>query len=192
MRQEKIIRMLKEAKDKGYITGNLPDDPAELKALAQRIEAQIVYQQPNEAEKGTVVGRLDFVLRPHPSGPWDDSADRTLPIFLIGDEWSALFRDVLHVKDPEPYVAAEDIEEYTERQRMLFQQSIAEYPMLGRIWDMYTDASYEPNEMSQLRDECLRVKASTSNVVAMRGLDKLLRACDEALEESLGLILFCD
>ena len=63
------------------------------------------------------------------------------------------------------------------------------YPKLGRIWDTYIDVSYQPQEVGHLRDACLRVKASTSNPVALKGLDKLIAACNEALSGGLGLSL---
>lgn len=189
--QEDIIRLLKEAKEKGYI-GNLPDDPAELQALARTIQSEMVYQQPSEAEMGSEPGRQQLVLKLNPSGAWNYRTDRTLPIYFEGPEWSALFHYVLRVTDREPLVADEDFAEWGERQRVRFQKSIAEYPMLGRIWDTYIDVSYRPEEIPQLRDECLQVKASTSNPVALRGLEKLIAACDEALKDSLGLSLLSE
>jgi hypothetical protein len=41
MSQEDIIRLLKEGKEKGYIKGNLPSDPAELQALARTIQTEM-------------------------------------------------------------------------------------------------------------------------------------------------------
>ena len=81
-RQENIIRLLKQGKEKGYISGDLPDDPAELQALARTIEAEMIYQQPSAPEMGIESGRQELVLRLHPYGPWNDSTDRALAIFL--------------------------------------------------------------------------------------------------------------
>jgi hypothetical protein len=192
MSQEDIVRLLKEGKEKGYITGNLPSDPAELEALARTIQKDMIYQQPSEAEMGIESGRQELVLRLHPSGAWNKSTDRALAIFFDGAEWSALFRDALHAKDRDPFVHGEAIDKWRERQRVRFQESIPDYPMLGRIWDTYIDVSYQPEEISHLRDECLRVKASTSNPVALRGLDKVIAACDEALKGGLGLSLLSE
>jgi len=152
----------------------------------------MIYQQPSEAEMGTESGRQELVLRRDPSDAWNVSTDRALAIFFDGAEWSALFKDALHVKDRDPFIPGEATDKWRERQRVRFQKSILEYPMLGRIWDTYIDVSYRPEEIPQLRDECLRVKASTSNPVALRGLDKLIAACDEALKESLGLSLLSE
>jgi len=63
---------------------------------------------------------------------------------------------------------------------------------MARIWDTYVDVSYQPQEIYQLRDECLRAKATTRNTVANRGLDKLLQACDEAIKAHSGLYFAAD
>lgn len=192
MSQEDIVRLLKEGKEKGYITGNLPSDPAELEAMARTIQKEMIYQQPSEAEMGTETGRQQLVLKHRPTGDWDEATDRRLLLFFEGAEWSALFRDALHAKDRDPFVHGEAIDKWRERQRVRFQESIPDYPMLGRIWDTYIDVSYQPEEITHLRDECLRVKASTSNPVALRGLDKLIAACDGALKGGLGLSLLSE
>ncbi len=192
MTQEDIIRLLKEGKEKGYITGNLPSDPAELEAIARTIQKKMIYQQPSEAEMGVESGRQELVLRLHPSGEWNESTDRALAIFFDGAEWSALFRDALLAKDRDPFVPGEAIDKWRERQSLRFKESIADYPMLGRIWDTYIDVHYQPEEVRNLRDECLRVKVSTSNLIALRGLNKLIAACDEALKGGLGLSLLSE
>lgn len=152
MSQKDIIRLLKEGKREGYITGNLPNDPAELQALAQTIQSKMIHQQSSEAEMGTESSRQQLVLRLHPSGPWNDSTDRTLPVFFDGAEWSALFRDAIRIKDREPLVPGEDFDKWIERQRVRFQESIPEYPMLGRIWDTYIDVSYHPRRDLSTQD----------------------------------------
>lgn len=192
MSQEDIIRLLREGKEKAYIAGDLPNDPAELRAFARAIQTEMIDQQPSEPEMGSESGRQELVLRRDPSGTWDVITDRALAIFFEGGEWSALFTHVLQVKDRDPFLPGTATNKWRERQRVRFQKSIAEYPMLGRIWDTYIDVSYQPEEIPQLRGECLRVKASTSNTVALRGLDKLIAACDEALKDSLGLSLLSE
>ncbi len=152
----------------------------------------MVYQESCEVEKGTVTGLQQLILKQEPDGPWNETTDRRLPLFFEGGEWSALFHDVLRSEGGDPFMPGDDINEWTEKHRIRFQGSIPNYPMLGRIWDTYIDVSYHPEEMSQLRDECLRVKATTSNPVALRGLDKLIHGCDEAIKYGLGLQLAGD
>lgn len=103
--------------------------------------------------------------------------------------WSAVFRDVLGYTGGEPFIPGDDLNEWTQRHRLEFQRSISDYPMLARLWDTYIDVSYQPEEIGQLRNECLKVKAATSNRVAWQGLDKLISGCDEALKYGLGLHL---
>lgn len=192
MSQEDIVRLLKEGKEKGYLTGNLPSDPAELEALARTIQKDMIYQQPNEAEMGMESGRQELVLRLHPSGAWNKSTDRALTIFFDGSEWSALFRYTLHAKDRDPFVHTEAIDKWRERQRVRFQESIPNYPMLGRIWDTYIDVAYQPEEIPKLYNECLRVKSSTSNAMAIRGLEKLMAGCEQASKIGAGLVLLSE
>jgi hypothetical protein len=135
---------------------------------------------------------LGFSLKRQPSG-WDEGADYHLNIDdLESDQWTALFFDVLGCPEAEPFVQGEDINEYHKRFGWEFQQAITDYPMLGRIWDFYADVWYEPEEIEQLRRECLKVHASTSNTTALEGLRLLLRGCDEASKAKLGLFLVAD
>jgi len=60
------------------------------------------------------------------------------------------------------------------------------------MWDMYVDAIYKPEEISHLREECLKVQSVTDNVEALSGVMKLVRCCDEAAADSYGLSLYCD
>lgn len=192
MSVEELVQQLKEGKEKGYFKGTLPTDPAKLRALAQAMHRELIYQHYGEGEVGSETGRQQLIVRREPSGEWDNTSDRRLPLFFEGPEWSALFRNVLHTLDRDQYSPSEAIEDWTERQRLQFQNSIVEYPMLARMWDTYIDVRYQPEEIRQLQDECRRVKASTSDAVALRGLNKLLDACDEALKSGCGLYLASD
>lgn len=136
--------------------------------------------------------RIYIVRRPE---SWDyrtNDVDRYVDDFG-GSEWIAVFRDVL--KCPMgigPLRSGEDTREFRERNRISFQQAIPHYPMLGRIWDTYADVIYTPTETGQLRHECMIAKSGTSDSIAITGLDKLIHACDEALECGLGIFLACD
>ena len=191
MSEEDIVQLLKEGKEKGYIRGNLPTDPSELKALAQQIHKDSIYQTSEEGI-GIETGRQQLIVKRQPTGEWTEITDRRLPLFFEGPEWSSLFHDVLRAKDRDPLSPSEDLDKWSQRQRARFQESIPDYPMLGRIWDTYIDVHYQPEEVRRLRDECLRVKSSTSNPTALSGLDKLIAASDEALKDRLGLSLLSD
>jgi hypothetical protein len=127
-------------------------------------------------------------------GEWNDSAgDRYLKVDFNSRNWASIFFETLHCH-PEwtPYVEGEDINDHTERNRQLFQQSIPDYPLLGRIFQMYEDYVFSPEELGGLREECLKVKAIVQSPAADLGLRKLIYACDEASKHGLHLVFSCD
>jgi hypothetical protein len=124
---------------------------------------------------------------------WDEAAgDRHTGVCFNYEDWEFIFCDVLHCPEGEPYMQGEDVNDHWERNRRLFQQSIPEYPMLGRIFDMYEDYVFTPEEVGRLREECLRVKSIASNPSAELGLRKLIYVCDEASKESRSLRFLSD
>jgi hypothetical protein len=144
-----------------------------------------------------VGGRLDIVIMMNPSGEWDEKQGDHPTNFTIGaSEWEALFFDLdaLGLPGWETQVDGEDSCQYHERQKILFQQNAKNkgYEMLGRIWDTYQDAEYLPSEVSQLLEECTRLKQGTSNSKALSALENLISACHEALKISSGLRLLSD
>src|SRR5687767_10140712 len=109
---------------------------------------------------------LGFVLKRKLEG-WDEQTDRHPHIPDLGhDQWGALFFDALECPEADPYIHGEDITEHTERFRRKFQKHLSGFPKLGRMWDFYNDAWYEPEEIVQLREECLRAQGKTSNSCA--------------------------
>lgn len=125
---------------------------------------------------------------------WDEAqGDRHIErLDLHETDWEAVFYDVLGCSKGEPYVRGEDITEHTERSRRYFQQCIPQYPMLGRIFDMYEDYVFTPEEVGRLREECQMVRASTSNPGADKALRKLIYGCDEASKVGGCLLFSCD
>ena len=107
-------------------------------------------------------------------------------------DWEALFIDVLHFPGWDKYIKGDDVNELHERNRKRFEQTIPEYPMLARIFDMYKDYQFTPEELPWLREECLSVKSKTSNPQAIRALRKLIFACDEASRRGFHLLFICD
>jgi hypothetical protein len=124
---------------------------------------------------------------------WDVSAgDRHIGVCFNYEDWKSIFSEELHCPEVEPYVQGEDIIEHCERNRRLFQQSIPEYPMLSRIFDMYEDYVFAPKEVETLRQECLKLKAIFVSGAADLGLRKLIYACEEASKENRSLMFVCD
>ena len=111
--------------------------------------------------------------------------------FHWGD-WEALFWGALNAAGRDGYIQGEDINEFHERNRRKFQESISEYPLLGRIFDRYEDVVYEAEEVNQLRDECLRAREGTNHAGAIKALNKLTLACNKASGHVLGLRLISD
>jgi hypothetical protein len=68
-----------------------------------------------------------------------------------------------------------------------FDEEITGFPMLSRIRGPFHDAVFELNELDALRNECLQVQSSTSNALALRGLEKLLLICDRAQKLRLSI-----
>jgi hypothetical protein len=107
-------------------------------------------------------------------------------------DWEALFWKALNAAREEEYVQGEDIEEYHERNRRRFTNSLSMYPLLARMFDMYEDAVYESSEVGPLRDECLKARRSTNHEDAIRAVDKVIFACNKATDCGLGLLFISD
>lgn len=72
------------------------------------------------------------------------------------------------------------------------ERATAELPLLRRLKEEYEDAVFSPDEVGALREECLKVRAGTDDAQALSALEKLTRACDEALKERSGLFFASD
>jgi hypothetical protein len=120
--------------------------------------------------------------------------DRYLDLWLKGEEWGALFLDVLGCPDVTdvPRLPGEGDEEWQGRYALKFQQAIPNTPLLGRIWDVFIYVSFRPEEIEELRSECLKVRANTSDGNAQLALIKLIAACEEASKQRSGLLLVPD
>jgi hypothetical protein len=119
--------------------------------------------------------------------------DRHLNFGLNYKEWLALYFDVLGLdRSGLDKFVAENPSEAEHNFIGGFDEDMPSYPMLSRIDNILHDAVFEGDEVEQLREECLRVKAGTSNIVASRGLDKLIHICDWARRLNLNIFLMCD
>lgn len=98
------------------------------------------------------------------------------------EDWHALFVGVLHVETlgPTGWLTQESRELDTD------------FPMLGRIWSVYDECVFLPDDVSTLRGECVKLAPETAQPEAVRALRKLLYACDEATKRGFGLILTGD
>jgi len=126
-----------------------------------------------------------FSVEPRPTS----ELDRVLNFGLTYDEWRALYLDVLGANQPKNEALRGN---YAESLIVELADPIPNYPMLSRIPVYLYDAAFEPHEVQQLRQECLRIHSSTSNLIALRSLKKLLRACGEPQKLRLGIYLLTD
>lgn len=130
-----------------------------------------------------------FQKRPGPTS----EHDRPLPFGLTYREWYALYFDVLDV-DHGAYKRW--LQEHREAPNILppieFEGEVAGYPLLSRICGYLCDAVFELDEVEELRQECQRVRAATTNQLALKGIDKLLRMCAEAQKLRLNIYLMCE
>ena len=111
--------------------------------------------------------------------------------FLTGVEWEALFCDVLEAC---PWVSDRSLiaVDSEEQRRTKFVKAVSDYPLLARVSDMYIYVTYKPEEIQQLRIECLNIEHNTANKNALLWLTKLREACEDALKINSGLLLVPD
>jgi hypothetical protein len=195
MTPDEILEVLRQGKRDGFVFGDIPEDDEKARELAIVLHKELTrvgIENQNPSNPGTESGRQDLILMRQPQGVFDHDTDQALGIFLGGPEWSAIFYDVLDARTSETFVPGDNINEWTEKHRVEFQAKLPNYRMLGRIWDTYINVNYQPEEITKLREECLKVKSSTTNPLALQGLDKLIYACQAALKSGLGLHLAAD
>jgi hypothetical protein len=159
--------------------------------------------QPSDSEtisQQAIVGSLSICAVPNPSS-WHDTQSKSarwLNLSFGGAEWEALFHDVLNVPrvEHELQVEGQNSEEKWKaieiERRLRFQQAIPDYPMLGRIHSLYDDVVYKRDEIKQLRAECIKVRNSTKNPLALKGLRTLTLACNKAMKLKMGLFFASD
>jgi hypothetical protein len=146
----------------------------------------------NETELPSGGGSYDIVLM-NDVARIDEKTVRRLGFGLSSTEWSSLFFEVLDCPDAEPYVVDSDIDVWTENRRISFQSAIPQYPLLARMWDPFKNIWYSQAEISALKRECQAVSQTHSNTrLSASALQKIEAACDEALNNGLGLFLVAD
>lgn len=130
----------------------------------------------------------------HPSSRW-------LGLTFDSRDKEALFFQALKVFNPAAAVGgripAEDFrrgkwDDLMAQFERSVEQATANLPMLRRLKEEYEDAVYSPEEVSVLREECLKVRAGTDDLQALSALETLIHACEEALKEGSGLFFASD
>lgn len=200
MGSDELLNRFRRLKEFGLdVTGEIPPKGARANAYKELLSQRMDERGYNMGVAGDEIqwaaGKLHIYVVRNPDA-WHYQTNRVDHYVndLEGDEWIRLFRDTLRcpMEIAESLVSVEESTNPRERYRVAFQNSIPQYPLLGRMWDTYADAIYDHSEIKQLRDECSAVRAGTSDVFAGQGLEKLIDACDEALESGCGLYLASD
>jgi|ERR1700722_1566344 len=116
--------------------------------------------------------------------------DQCLEYGLTLREWRAIFLDVLADNDDSTskVFIAKHYDSIVERGP----EPIPDFPMLSRITGLHWDVDFESEEVKLLREECVKLRQSTENLVALRGLEKLVEICDEAWQGELAICMLCD
>jgi hypothetical protein len=107
-------------------------------------------------------------------------------------DWNALYFGELKCPGYDPYVEGENFIEYENRWIAKFRQCCSDFPLLARIYDMYADAIYRPDEVPQLKAQCEALLSQTQNNAAGRALAKLIIICNKAAEHNKGILFSCD
>ena len=165
-----------------YILPGSPEMKAMLSNTGELRDGEQAKTQSTLPQRRTS-GKFTIYAIPYPMTWQDTQSDsaRWLDLIFDGADWDALFCDVLKVQ------MVSNKKDYVESPL-----SLADYPMLGRITDMYEDVTYKCEEVIFLRDECIKIQLASQNLLAQRGLQVLIKACDEALTLNMGLYLASD
>jgi hypothetical protein len=139
--------------------------------------------------------------KPDPPGAQDHQPLRWLGLIFDSQDKEAIFFQALEVFNPAAAVGgkirAEDHrqgkwEEPMARSEQSLEEATVRYPMLRRFREEYEGVVFSSLEVGALREECLVVRSTANGLKASSSLDKLIRACDEALKERSGLSFASD
>jgi hypothetical protein len=124
------------------------------------------------------------------------STDYFLDFGLTIGEWVEIYVDVIKIETllPENQLSRTEIildkvNPSNEGKNYVssFEGDIAGYPMLSRINTNSFNVIFQGNMVNELKTECLRLKKSTSNKVALSGLNKLIRMSNLAQKDGLAI-----
>ena len=137
---------------------------------------------------------LGIAIANDPESAHTDEQNFNTHLELELDEWDGLFENVLQAPLEIERLAGEDRAAFLDRREKLFKEDLTAkgYEMLGRIWYVFRDVYYSPNEVERLLAECLEVKLKTENPKAQSALEKLISASQAALKVRSGIFLACD
>lgn len=155
-------------------------------------ESRKDFEYPNDIFSGCGNGTLDLSLKKNPD-KYDEKTDRTLKICINEDDLTAIQDLVIPGRiDFTNSMSEKEFNEAREKNMGLFRQFASQYPMLGRIDDMYQDYIFTPEDVKELREECIKLKSKNQTKKSDLALRKFIYACDEALKDYFYLVFYCD
>lgn len=137
---------------------------------------------------------LDITITKSPFRKPTDKENFDTGKFIEVDEWQQLFENVLQAPVEIQRFEDETRADFLVRAERLFKEHLTNngYEMLGRIWHYFRDAFYAQSEVAKLLEECLNVKQTTQNELALSALESLIFACNEAIKVKSGIWLISD
>ena len=124
-----------------------------------------------------------------------DERDRFTGKRISWDGWNDLFHGFLQVPSPLGYESDQAFSDFEAKKKTDFSQFVRRkgFPMLARVHDIYGDFDFSPDEVQQLRAECISLSdAFAESRPGSKVLKNLIEACDLALEKGTGLVLSGD
>lgn len=145
------------------------------------------FNYPNDIFSGCGNGTLTLSLAKDPNN-YNKNTDRGLKICINDEDLTAIQDTVVSGRiDYRNLQSNEEYQKADEHNRKVFQKFASLYPTLGKIDDMYQDYVFAPEEIRNLREECLKLQTTKPNAAADLALRKLIYACDEALKDNFYL-----
>ena len=129
----------------------------------------------------------------NPVSNWDESqGDHHLDFDFNGKDFNAL-QTFLDIK-LSPAEKGADFGDNLEQAKNAYISAAKKkgYEMLGRFWFYWDNVVFLPSEIARLRRECFKVKVKSQDADLMTAIDKILTACDDALETGSGIFFGCD
>ena len=136
---------------------------------------------------------LGIAITTSPMSVPSDAKNFDFPAEIGIEEWELWFLTDLHVPEPERH-SDKDRDEFLKRWETSFKDLmvVRSYELLGRIWHYNRDVFYQPSEVSALFEECSRLAQAGVSKLGNSMLNKLMRACERALEVNSGIWLIAD
>ena len=131
---------------------------------------------------------LDVTLRKDPNEWSPESGDRYLDIAFGDSEWGSFFFDTLMTAEAK-YVDREPIDDFVVRQETTFQDSLPDFPLLGRIHAFYQDAYFNADEIPSLLAELKRTESLPGDGHAKAFISGMVDGCEAAISDRTGIWL---